>query len=131
MGSRSEASCLDCGESFMVSEGGGFFFGFFHLLRCEECGDTKSIGFDELGELHLRYLKELPGPYSMVSAEHDRYVREHAPVEPISEQEYWAGVEAAAGSCECGGRFVFDASPGCPACRSTNIAEGTTTICYD
>ena len=92
----------------MVSEGGGFF----HLLRCEECGDTKSIGFDESGELHLRYLKGLPGPYSMVSAEHDRYVREHAPVEPISEQEYWAGVEAAAGSCECGGRVAFDASPG-------------------
>ena len=72
---------------------------------------TMANGGEGVGELHLRYLKELPGPYSMVSAEHDRYVREHAPVEPISEQEYWAGVEAAAGSCECGGRFVFDAPP--------------------
>ena len=116
MGSGHQARCLECAESFVVNRGGGFFF---HMLRCDQCGQTKSIGFDELGELHLRYLKGLSGPYAMISAERDRYVREHLDVEAIDEQEYHAGVEEAAGSCECGGRFTFDAPPRCPGCRST------------
>ena len=85
MGSRSEASCLDCGESFMMSEGGGFSF---HLVRCDACGETKSVGFDELASF-ICVSERATRAYSMVSAEHDRYVRVHAPVEPISEQEYW------------------------------------------
>jgi len=36
----------------MVDHGGGFFL---RLARCDECGKTKSIGFDELDEIHLRY----------------------------------------------------------------------------
>jgi len=56
MGSESSARCLDCDEAFTVCEGGGFFF---HLLRCDRCGAGKSIPFDKLGELHLRYLKGL------------------------------------------------------------------------
>ena len=114
MGSRDDARCLDCAESFMVDSGGGFFF---HLLRCDQCGHTKSVGFDELGELHLRYLKGLGEPYAVISAEHDRYVGEHVDVEPIDEKEYRAGVAEAAGSCECAGRFTFDAPPRCPRCR--------------
>ena len=61
MGHIVEAKCLDCGEKFEIEHGGGFFF---HLLRCDKCGKTESIGFDKLGELHLQYLKGLPGPYS-------------------------------------------------------------------
>ena len=82
MGSQSSTRCLDCHEEFTVSEGGGFFF---HLLRCDRCGPDKSISFDQLGELHLRYLKGLSGPYAQVSAAYDRHVREHVDVEPISE----------------------------------------------
>lgn len=96
MGECSGARCLDCGEPFTVSSGGGFGF---HLVRCDACGVEKSIGFDELAELHLRYLKGLSGPYAMITAEHDKYVRELVPVEPISEPGCWAGIEAAAGSC--------------------------------
>ncbi len=54
MGSANAAQCLECGKAFTVSHGSGFFF---HLLRCGECGRTRAIGFDELGDLHLRYLK--------------------------------------------------------------------------
>jgi hypothetical protein len=85
MGHEVEAKCLDCGTTFTVMHGGGFFF---HLVRCDKCGRTKSIGFDDLGELHLRYLKGSPGPYCIASSEHDEHVRKHLPVEPISEDEY-------------------------------------------
>ncbi|MBN1561099.1 hypothetical protein JW998_12670 [candidate division KSB1 bacterium] len=82
MGHTVTATCTVCGATFTLDYGGGFFF---HLLRCNKCGKTKSIGFDELGEWHLRYLKGLPGPYSVASSEHDEYVREHVDVQPLSE----------------------------------------------
>ena len=128
MGHRVEAKCLDCGEVFTVDHGGGFLF---HLVRCDKCGKTKSIRFDQLGELHLRYLKELKGPYSIVTSEHDEYVQKHAPIEPISEQEYYEGIEAFAGECECGGKSSLNALPRCPKCHSTRIEEGDITIMYD
>jgi hypothetical protein len=68
MGAGISAKCLDCGSEFTVNEGGGLSF---HLLRCDTCGETKGVGFGELGELHLRYLKGLPGPYSVVTAAHE------------------------------------------------------------
>lgn len=120
MGYSVQARCRDCGETFTVSHGGGFSF---HLVRCDKCGETKSIGFDELGELHLRYLKGLPGPYCIASAEHDRQVREDAQIEPISEEEYHRGIEAIAGKCKCRGQFTVDAPPRCPKCRSKRIKE--------
>ena len=46
MGHRVETKCLECDEKFEVDHGGGFLF---HLLRCDKCGITKSIRFDELG----------------------------------------------------------------------------------
>ena len=128
MGHVVEAKCLDCGKSFKVGHGGGFFF---HLVRCDKCGKTKSIGFDDLGELHLRYLKGLPGPYSVATAEHDETIRKHASVEPISEEEYHRGVERVAGKCKCRGKYTLDAPPRCPKCRSTRIEEGETTVMYD
>jgi len=128
MGHVVEAKCLDCGKSFKVEHGGGFFF---HLVRCDKCGKTKSIGFDDLGELHLRYLKGLPGPYCVASSEHDENVRKHAPVEPISEEEYYRGVNAIAGKCRCGGKYNLDAPPRCPRCHSTRIKEGEVIVMYD
>lgn len=128
MGSHSSARCLDCHEEFTVCEGGGFFF---LLLRCDRCGADKSISFDELGELHLRYLKGLGGPYAQVGAAHDRYVREHVDVEPISESEYRAAITVVAGVCVCGGKFTTGAPPRCPVCRSTRIEVGPPMVMYD
>jgi len=99
MGHELGARCLHCDHTFTVQHGGGFFF---HLLRCERCGKTRSVGFDELGELHLHYVKGLPSPYCMASADHDRFVQEHLPLEPITEDDYHRGVEEFAGRCCCG-----------------------------
>ena len=128
MGHQVQAKCLECGCTFTASHGGGFSF---HLLRCDQCGQTKSIGFDELGELHVRYVKGLPGPYCMASSDHDRNIQEHAPVEPISKEEYHRGIEAAAGKCECRGQYTLGAPVRCPKCRSTQVEEGRPTIMYD
>jgi len=128
MGHQYEAKCLDCGAISTVSEGGGFVF---HLLRCNKCGETISILFDELGELHQRYLKGLPGPYSIATSEHDKDVQEHAPVEPISEKEYKKGVEKFAGKCDCGGNYTFKAKPRCRECHSTRLEKGEPGMCYD
>lgn len=128
MGTRIGARCLDCDEDYSISEGGGFFF---HLLRCDTCGQGRSVGFDELGETHLRYLKGLNGPYAMVSAEHDRRVQEDYDGEPLAEEDYHREVERLAGACECGGSFRFDAPPRCPACRSTRYEPAGGMILYD
>jgi Zn finger protein HypA/HybF involved in hydrogenase expression len=128
MGHEVKAKCRKCGKAFKVDNGGGFSF---HLVRCNKCGKTKSILFDELGELHLRYLKGLPGPYCIASAEHDKYIRDHAQVEPISETKYHRGVEAIAGTCKCGGSYRFNARPRCPKCLSTQIDEGQVDVYYD
>ena len=44
-------------------------------------------------------------------------------IEPISADEYYAGVETAA-SCDCGGGSSFDAPPRCPKCGSPRIEKG-------
>jgi len=105
----------------------------FHLLRCDRCGKTKSIGFDKLGELHLRYLKGLEIPYSSVTWEFDKSVQQHYPCEPISEAEYHKENEKLQRKCRCGGRYLFEAPPQCPKCRSTNIDidEAAGGILYD
>jgi predicted Zn-ribbon and HTH transcriptional regulator len=130
MGCSYQVKCCDCEAEFMVDEGGGMSF---QLLRCDQCGDIKWVSFDELGELHLRYLKGLSGPYCIASAEYDREVREYAPMEPITEEEYHAGIEAMMKPCECGGKLTFNAPARCPECRSTKFEEidGGSCICYD
>jgi hypothetical protein len=128
LGTMAEAECLDCKGQFSVSEGGGFAF---HLLRCEQCGEETSVGFDELGDLHVRYLKGSERPYTVVHAEQHRHVRDHVDVEPLSSEEYFAAVEVAAGQCDCGGKLSFDAPARCPECRSTRYRESGPPICYD
>jgi hypothetical protein len=128
MGCAVEAKCLDCGEEFAYDDGGGFFF---HLVRCEKCGRTKSIGFQELGETHLRYIKGLSGPYCIASSEFDKNIQMNAQVEPISENEYHVAVEAFAGKCRCHGKFSLNAPPRCPKCRSTRIKEVGISLMYD
>lgn len=128
MGHISSAKCLECGEAFELDSGGGFFF---HLVRCDVCGVTKSVSFDDLGEFHSRYLKGLSGPYCIASTEHDENVRKQAPIQPISEAEYYTKIEAIAGKCSCGGNFTLNAPPRCPKCHSTHTEEGEPTVFYD
>ena len=120
MGIASIAKCLDCGKTSQVCNGGGFFF---HLLHCDKCGEAKSVGFDELGELHERYLKGLSGPYSAASMEHDKCIQDHAQVRPISESEYNRGIERIAGGCTCGGKYTLNAPPRCSFCHSDHLHE--------
>ena len=118
MGSRYSVTCQECNHSFMVSDGGGFFF---HLLHCDRCGKNKSVQFESLGELHLRFLKGLIGPYSIVSKKYDEQIQAEYAGEPISESEYHFQIENNLDSCRCGGRFKFDAPQRCPKCRSTKL----------
>jgi hypothetical protein len=128
MGHTFKATCNDCQLEFEGSEGGGFFF---HLLRCDRCGEEKSIGFDEIGEPHLQYLKGLPGPYCVASASADEFVRESYPGEPLAEEEYHQTVERLAGKCPCEGQFRFEAPIRCPRCSSIRIEHGEVHIYYD
>jgi hypothetical protein len=77
------------------------------------------------------YVKGLSGPYCMASAERDRQIQEHAPVQPISEEEYHRGIEAIAGKFRCHGQYTFGALIRCTQCRSTRVEEGETIIMYD
>lgn len=91
MGSSTGTTCKNCRHHFAVDEGGGFFF---HLLRCDRCGRTKSVGFAELGDLHSAYLKGLPGPYAMASWKHDLRVKADYSGAALSEPEYHAAIES-------------------------------------
>jgi len=75
-------------------------------------------------ELHLRYLKGLPGAYCIATSERDEDVRKYAPLEPRSENEYQSSIRAIAGKCSCGGNYTLNAPPRCPKCRSTRLREG-------
>lgn len=120
MGQGCEAICGKCGNRFEVRLGGGFIF---HLLHCNKCGNEKVVLLKELGEIHLRYLKGLPGPYCVSTQEHDRHVRENYPGEPLSEQEYFREIEKLAGECPCGGHLTMKARPRCPKCGSSKWTE--------
>ena len=120
MGRRYSATCNDCGHKFLVSEGGGFFC---HLLKCDKCGGDKHIDFDELGEVHSRYLNNLPGPYCVAPSEHDQHVQEKHPRGSLADEEYHQEVENIVGKCKCGGQYKFYAPSRCPKCKSTNIVQ--------
>ena len=115
MGSSSGVICSKCGEKFTVNVGGGFYF---HLLHCNKCGKEKNIGFNELGEIHLRYIKGLGGPYCIASRDQDKKIQESFPGEPLDEKEYHKLVEQFARNCDCGGKFKFSGKPRCPKCYS-------------
>lgn len=93
---------------------------------------ARSVSFEELGEVHLQYLKGLGGPYSIATAARDRAVQEAYTGRSISESTYQRRVQQIAGSCRCGGRFTFRASPRCPKCRSRRLeSTGEDFILYD
>jgi hypothetical protein len=76
------------------------------------------VGFDELGDTHLRYLKGLPGPYAMATSKYDKTIQENYPSASLDEREYNKLVEEFAGKCKCGELYKFNAPPMCPKCRS-------------
>ena len=117
MGSASGYICRTCGGRFQVRSGGGFYF---DLLHCDTCGEVKSITHQELGDIHLGFVKGLPGPYAVVRSEMDRRIQREYQGEPLTQAEYQAAAEATIDACSCGGHFRYDAEARCPACRSTS-----------
>lgn len=130
MGMALRVKCKNCGEYYEIEEGGGFTF---HLLHCDKCGSSKSVPFQDLGDIHLRYIKGLGGPYCIATAEQDKNIQENYPGDPIDEDEYHRLVEKFAGACECGGYFKFDAHARaiCPNCGSTDYSDDIGIILYD
>jgi len=131
VGQSFQAICDGCGTHFTVNDGGGFVF---HLLHCDRCGKEKHVPFEDIYEVHCCYLKGLPVPYCIATADHDKNVRENHPGPPLSEEEYHAEVERAAGDCRCGGQFALDAPARCPKCKSSSYHEnpdGEGEVMYD
>jgi hypothetical protein len=117
MGTATSHVCRACGTRFGVRDGGGFFF---DLLHCDRCGRAQSVGHEELGDTHLRFVKGLPGPYTVGRTAIDRRIQREYPGKPLSRDEYHAAAEATVDPCPCGGQFRYGAPPRCPACGSTS-----------
>jgi|LGOV01.1.fsa_nt_gb Zn finger protein HypA/HybF involved in hydrogenase expression len=128
MGHRFSAVCNECGTNFLASEGGGFFF---HLLHCEKCGKERSISFNEISDIHARYLKGLSGRYSIATSAHDEVVKRSCRGKPLSQEDYHRKVEEWAGKCNCRGSYRFEAPPRCPKCKSTNFGPPKDGIIVD
>ena len=128
MGHTAEAKCRDCGKDFTFDQGGGFFF---HLLRCDQCGNTKSVIIYKYGIPYKRDLKQPSRPYCIATQYHHKYNRDHPDFMPLSDEEYRRGIEAIAGPCGCGGNYTFDAPVRCPECGSMSIDEGEDIEYYD
>ena len=116
MGSSTGHICRSCGTTFIVRTGGGFYF---DQLHCDRCGATRGVKHEDMGEIHLRFIKGLPGPYTVSRAKMDRRIQLEYPGEPLDRDGYHAAVEATLEPCACGGRFRYGAPPRCPTCRST------------
>lgn len=116
MGSATSQVCRDCGEHFMARDGGGFMF---DLLHCDTCGAGRSVSHEELGDIHLAYVKGLPGPYAVARSRMDAEIKATYPGRARTRAEYQAGAEATLEPCACGGAYRYDAPPRCPGCRST------------
>lgn len=117
MGSLAGYICEACGAHFMIRDGGGFFF---DLLHCDTCGAAKGISHQELGDIHLRFVQGLSGPYTVARSDMDRGIQREYPGRPLSRAEYHSAAETTLDPCSCGGRFRYDAPARCPTCRSTS-----------
>lgn len=117
MGQQSGFICKWCGAHFSVRRGGGFFF---DLLHCDACGAARSVSHQQLGEIHLGFVKGLPGPYAVSRAAMDRRIQREFPGNALTTAEYHAAAEATLEPCECGGHFRYEAPARCPSCRATD-----------
>ena len=119
MGSATGYICRTCGARFRIRHGGGFFF---DLLHCDRCGQDRRIGHQELGDIHLGFIKGLSVPYAVARSEMDRAIQRDFPGPALTTEEYHRAAEATLEPCTCGGRFRCDAPARCPVCRSTSSA---------
>jgi hypothetical protein len=105
----------------------------FDQLHCDQCGKVWSIGHRDMGDLHLGFVKGLGRPYAIARAASDARIQREFPGPVVTREAYYAGVEAMAPACECGGSFRYGAGPRCPTCRSTSEqwTEGRTLVHYD
>jgi hypothetical protein len=117
MGNATGQICRVCATAFRLRQGGGFFF---DLLQCDGCGGTQSVAHEDLGDIHLRFVKGLGHPHAVARAEMDRRIQSEYPGEPLSRDKYHAAAEATLDPCPCGGRFRYDAPARCPTCGSTS-----------
>ena len=128
MGTISKTTCLQCGHTFMDRSGGGFFFDQF---RCENCGKSRDVSHEELGEVYDRYSeKSIDDMFSDLYEEVQsgpNYV-----VEKDYEKDYENEVENIIGKCKCGGRYLLYAPSRCPKCHSTQLEiDDSKTIFFD
>ena len=92
----------------------------FDLLHCDTCGKGRSVSHQELGDVHLGFVKGLPGPYAVARAMMDRRIQREYQGEALTRDDYHAAAHATLEECDCGGRFTYAASARCPECRSTS-----------
>jgi len=116
LGSASAHICRVCGTRVFARSGGGFFF---DLLHCDTCGTDQSIRHEELGDIHLGFVKGLPGPYAVSRSKMDRQIQLEYEGATLTRDEYHTAAEATLDPCVCGGRFRYDSLARCPSCRST------------
>ncbi len=116
MGSAAGHICKVCGSQVWARSGGGFFF---DLLHCDTCGRDQNVTHQELGDIHLGFVKGLPGPYAVARSKMDSQIQREFEGTTLTREEYHAAAEATLDPCPCGGRFRYDAPARCPECRST------------
>lgn len=115
MGTLTSFICRTCGTHFAARQGGTRYS---DLLHCEACGADLPLSHEELGDVHLRYIKGLSVPYAVSRMKFDRWIQAHYPGEPLDRGSYETAVESLQAACACGGRFTYRAEPRCPTCRS-------------
>ncbi len=113
------ATCSECGEKFEIEDGADQS----HLLRCDECGATTTVLFEDMGNLRNGYLEGINKPLAALTLEEDVMIHNTYSGAFVSEDEYQVGVEKFAGPCSCGGRFLFAALPRCPKCKSASVSK--------
>jgi hypothetical protein len=116
LGQSSTYICRRDGTRFAARQGGGFWF---DLLHCDSCGRGQNVSHEDLGDIHLGFIKGLRTVYAMSRSTFDREVQRTFPGPTLSRDEYHAAAEATLEPCACGGRFRYDAPARCPTCRST------------
>ena len=129
MGSSFTALCKKCGHKFTANVGGGFLF---HLLHCDRCGRAKGIERKEIEKAYLQLRNDPKVSHRTVSQKHDDLVHIMYPGNPISSKEHYRIAEELAGRCTCGGKYLVDAPPRCPKCKSDEFEDsGEYRLMYD
>ena len=132
LGSSAGYRCRRCGTEFGARDGGGFWF---DLLHCDACGRDRDVAHRDLGDIHLAFVKGLPGPYAVSRMAIDNQIKATFTGTPLDREAYHAAAEATLEPCECGGSFRYDAPARCPTCRSTaeewEHDQRTSVMLYD